>query len=49
MKILVVPKIIGAELQSGKAGIYNITLRVCAVYVEKCVSVSVRVGQGLLG
>lgn len=46
MKILVVPKVMGAELQSTKAGIYNIILRVCA---EKHVNVSVRAGQGLLG
>lgn len=49
MKILVVPRVMEAELQSAKAGIYNIILRVCAVCVDKHVNVSVRAGQGLLG
>lgn len=34
MKILVMPKVMGAELQSAKTGIYNIILRMCAVRVQ---------------
>lgn len=38
-----------ADLQSTKVALYNIILGVCAVYVERCVNVSVRAVQGLLG
>lgn len=42
MKMSVVPKVVRADLHSTKVAVYHITLRVCAVCIERCVNVSVR-------
>lgn len=38
-----------ADLQSSKVALYNIRLRVSAVYTEKYVCAGVKAAQGLLG
>lgn len=46
MKICVVHKVMRADLQCTEAALYN--LRVCTVYIGRCVDVGARAVQGLL-
>lgn len=48
-KTSVVPKVMTADLHSTKVAVSNVTLEVCAVCIERCVNVSVRALQCLMG